>query len=423
MVKLSASLREWTNCMPVPKSASEGSHQYIVGPDQGSALVGGATALVSMFKWVSRGTLIALIALLATAGAQPWWIAQEHWPDLSVEYWDSWPVTLPDDTVWHALWSGNVGDSPEFGQPAFLSVIEAPYGRAPVAKAEVTEQIYAHGTFGFWIVGWEDGNGDGYPEFIWISSDYGTGAGGITVNVLDVHNRLRLTASWGFITTEPTPQPIKIEFRGETREQQARLDLVAERYLYAWIAALTAYPGGWLQFNPRDSDAEGPSHARVSDVQLDPRNLCGGYAVYLGYRPPSRPGSDAICDLMQARTAVQEVLQEMVVQMGILETSPDQSNVVKVYSVMRAAQEDAEAFAGLRERLTEIPPWQREAFRDWVVTESQDLAQLTDLLVSRFLSIDYSYRWEADKFDARRECRVEQAPTWCEVARKHGYLD
>lgn len=361
--------------------------------------------------------------LLGTATAQPWWIAQEHWPDQSLEYWDSWPVTLPDDTVWHALWSGNVGDSPESGQPAFLSVIAAAYGRPPIVKAEVTEHIYAHGTFGLWIVGWEDGNGDGYPEFIWISSDYGTGVGAITVNVLDAYNGLHLTANWSFSTQEPAPQPVKIDFKGETPEQQARLDLIAERYLYAWIAALTAYPGRWLKFDPRDTEAEGPSHARVTNVRLDPTDLCTGYAVYLGFRPPSKPGSDAICDLMEARTAVQEVLQEMVVQMGVLEVAPDASNVVKVYSVMRAAQEDAEAFARLGDRITDTPPWQREAFRDWVITESKDLALLAEDLVSGFLSIDYSHRWEADKFDARRECRVEKTPLWCDAARKYGYLD
>src|SRR5690606_23910298 len=202
-------------------------------------------------------------------------------------------------------------------------------------------------------------------------------------------------------------------------------EAAAGNYLYAWIAALsnTRVGQGAIVFDARNPDAEGPWTATVRSVRGEPMDLCGGYAVRLNYNRPSYATVYGECDMYKVVDAITRQSGDLVWEIGMFVAAPDLANVVRLRSLVRELEVELEWLANLELEVVNLPPWQREVFRDWVVTESQIVTDLAESVIDSFSSRDLGAQWESDKLKVRRLCRVDDAPDWCETARRVGYLD
>jgi len=337
-------------------------------------------------------------------------------PTSEVEFVDSFPF-YGDGYIWHAVWTRDITRPNSPYEWWFLSIAQVeglPYYPETTILGEVAEYERPEN------VGWIDANGDGVPDYVWTHVEYWRNAATLVVNILDVQNGMRFRMTWSNSEGAP-PVPVRVDFKSSP----PYLNQAADQYLYGWIAGLTKSEQAQqvVVLDPQAEGARGPTVAAGASVEVKPANLCGGYAVSFEYLIPQDAFLQEVCDLDEAVTTLLLGLDDLRQFVGMLEGDPGSLNVVFVAAWAQALANDIGAFIEIGESFADLPPWQREVLRDWVLTEALIVEREARGTLESVLVRDFGERWEVDKLEARRECRVPDAEAWCAWARDFGYLD
>lgn len=345
------------------------------------------------------------------------WVSPVNLPTDEVEFVDSFAHFYGDGSIWHAVWTRDLTRPNSPYNWWFLSIAQVeglPYTPETIILAEVAAYERPEN------VGWIDANGDGIPDYVWTHVEYWRNAVTLVVNILDVKNGMRFRMTWSNSSGAP-PAPVRVDFE----PSPPYLNQAADQYLYGWLAGLTKSEQAQqvVVLNPQSEGARGPTVATGASVEVEPANLCGGYAASFEYRIPQDAFLQGVCDLDEAVNTLLLGLNDLRHFVGMLEGDLESLNVIFVATWAQALENDVGALIEIGESFSDLPPWQREVLRDWVLTEALDLERKARGTLEAILERDFGEQWEVDKLEARRECRVPDAEAWCALARGFGYLD
>lgn len=363
--------------------------------------------------------LFALLLLWSAAGqvsAQSW-RSPVDLPTPEVEFVDAFAHFYGDGSIWHAVWTRDVTRPNDPYERWFLSIAQVeglPYYPETSILAEVAEfDAPEH-------VGWLDANGDGVPDYVWTHIEYWRNAATLVVNILDVENGMRFRMTWSNTVNAP-PTPVRLDFA----HSPPYLDRAADQYLYGWLAGLTKSEQARevVVLDPQAEGARGPTVAAGVSVAVEPWDLCGGYAVSFEHLVPQDAFLQGVCDLEEVVARLRDGVAHLERWVVELSEEAGSHNVVFLMTWAQALANDLGAVLAVGGSATDLPPWQREVLRDWVLTEALLVEREARGALDSVLARDFGERWEVDKLEARRECRAPDAESWCGVARGFGFLD